>query len=66
MGATNLPLNSSFGDIQAVGWNEDPANLVWQLNGVVKNAEVPVPATLASARAGARRIRQEPESLVSA
>ena len=44
LGATNLPLGSSFGDIQAVSWHEDPANLVWQLNS---SNNAPEPATLA-------------------
>ena len=43
LGATNLPLGSSFGNIQTVSWNEDPANLVWQLN----SSNAPEPATLA-------------------
>jgi hypothetical protein len=45
-GATNLPLNSSFGDIQTVSWSEDPANLVWQINGATAVTAVPAPATL--------------------
>ena len=43
LGAVNLPVNSSYGDIQAVSWNEDSANLVWQINGTV----VPEPASTA-------------------
>jgi len=43
LGASNA-LGSSYGDIQAATWNEDPANLVWQLNGTA--GVVPEPATL--------------------
>ena len=43
LGAAN-PLGSSFGDIQAVSWSEDPANLMWQLNGTAVAA--PEPASM--------------------
>lgn len=43
LGASNA-IGSEYGNIQAVTWHHDPANLVWQLNGAT-NA-VPEPASL--------------------
>lgn len=60
LGASNA-LGSSYGDIQAVTWTEDAANLVWQLNGAT--GTVPEPATfslIGLGILGLARMRRKP------